>query len=80
MVGGVDNPSNYGSFVSGNKSPLQAGRLSVPDPYETLAVPSTAVDPSNVSAQLRGGVQVVGLPLILARQPCCNPESMNGLK
>ncbi len=64
VSGGVDNQANYGSFTSGAKSPLRANRMGVPDPFETLPVPSTASDPTNVNTTLRGGVQVVSLPLV----------------
>jgi hypothetical protein len=64
VVGGVDSPSNYGNFSSGKKSPLRANRLAVPDPYQSLPVPTTVSDPAHVNAQLRGGVQVVALPLV----------------
>ncbi len=66
VSGGVDDPSNYGNFVAGKPSPLHANRLAVPDPLQSLPVPTTASDPANVSAQSRGGVQVVGVPLITA--------------
>jgi Flp pilus assembly protein TadG len=39
VVGGVDSPANYGNYVSGQDSPLKAGRLPVPDPFQSLAVP-----------------------------------------
>ncbi len=64
MVGGVDNPSNYGNFTSGQKSPLRANQLPVPDPFVNLPAPTVAVDPANVSATTYGGVQVTGVPLI----------------
>jgi hypothetical protein len=64
VVGGVDDPDNYGHFVSGEPSPLRANALAVPDPYRELPVPTTASDPNNVSATSRGGVLVTGLPLI----------------
>jgi hypothetical protein len=64
VAGGVDDPTNYGNYVAGKKSPLHAARLPVPDPFRSLAVPTTTSDPANVSAQVRGGVQVVGVPLI----------------
>lgn len=64
VVGGVDNPNAYGNFVIGDPSPLVAGRLAVPDPLLNLPVPTTASDPVNVNATLRGGVNIVGLPLL----------------
>jgi hypothetical protein len=64
VVGGVDNPDNYGHFTAGQSSPLRANRLPVPDPLESLPVPTTAY--SGVDATLRGGVRVVQLPLIFA--------------
>jgi hypothetical protein len=64
VAGGVDDPANYGSFDDGEASPLRANRLPVPDPYQSLPVPTSAADPDNVNTTLRGGVQVVSLPLI----------------
>lgn len=64
VAGGVDNQTNYGNVSAGQASPLRCGRLPVPDPYISLPVPSQASDSANVSAQSRGGVQVVGIPLI----------------
>jgi hypothetical protein len=64
VVGGVDEPSNYQNIAPAGPGPLQANRLPVPDPYRNLPVPTTQSDPTNVSAQLRGGVRVIGLPLI----------------
>ena len=64
VVGGVDDPDNYSSFPGGGSTPLQANRLPVADPYENLPAPTTTSDPDNVSATLRGGVTVAGLPLI----------------
>jgi Flp pilus assembly protein TadG len=64
VVGGVDNPQNYGNYTAGQPSPLQANRLPVPDPFATLPVPTTSADPVNVSATTYGGVQVTGVPLI----------------
>jgi Flp pilus assembly protein TadG len=64
VAGGVDNPDNYGNFASGESSPLRANRLPVPDPYESLPVPTTLSDPANVDPTLRGGVRVVQLPLL----------------
>jgi Flp pilus assembly protein TadG len=64
VVGGVDNPTNYQSYPSGGGSPLQANRVPVPDPYAELPPPTTSSDPGHVSTVLRGGVTVVGLPLL----------------
>jgi Flp pilus assembly protein TadG len=64
VVGGVDNPANYGNFTSGQASPLRANQLPVPDPYANLPAPTVAIDPVNVIATTYGGVQVTGLPLI----------------
>lgn len=66
VVGGVDNQSNYGNYTSGQASPLRANQLAVPDPFQSLPVPTTASDPTNVSATSYGGVQVIGLPLVSA--------------
>lgn len=64
VAGGVDLPSNYGSFVHGQRSPLRANRMAVPDPFRNTPVPTTASDPNNVKATLKGGVTVVALPLL----------------
>jgi hypothetical protein len=64
VAGGVDAPSNYENFQAGQRSPLQANRLPVPDPYAGLPAPTTSTDPTNVSPVLRGGVTVAGVPLI----------------
>jgi len=63
VSGGVDNQANYGNYKSGASSPLLANQLPVPDPFETLPVPSTASDPVNVNTTLRGSAQVISLPL-----------------
>jgi Flp pilus assembly protein TadG len=62
VVGGVDDEANYSDFVSGQPSPLTANRLPVPDPLASLPVPSSGTP--GVDTTLRGGVRVVGLPLI----------------
>ncbi len=64
VVGGVDNQQNYGNIQAGKKSPLQANKLSVPDPLRNLPVPTVDVDPINVSAQEWGTAQVLSLPLL----------------
>jgi hypothetical protein len=64
VVGGVDNPHNYGPSVSGAPEPLRAGRLPVPDPYRDLPAPTITADPVNVHSAVYGGVTVAGLPLI----------------
>ncbi len=64
VVGGVDSRSNYGPFASGGSAPLACNRLPVPDPFSSLAVPTTSADATNVVNINRGGVTVVGLPLI----------------
>jgi len=63
VVGGVDNPSNYGNVTLGKASPLQAKKLPVPDPLLALSVPTVAADPANVRADYYGGVSVVLPPL-----------------
>jgi len=63
VVGGVDDPRNYGNFAAGSSSPLRAGSLPVPDPLRNLPVPTTAADPTNVNSTNRGGVRIIGLPL-----------------
>ncbi|MEX2287982.1 MAG: pilus assembly protein TadG-related protein [Planctomycetaceae bacterium] len=67
VVGGVDDPKNYGHFTAGKSSPLTANSLPVPDPLANLPVPTTSVDPTNVVATSYGGVQVIGLPLLPPR-------------
>lgn len=64
VTGGVDNEKYYGNYQSGQKSPLRANRKPVPDPYAALPVPTTSVDPNHVSGAVKGGVAVIGLPLI----------------
>lgn len=64
VSGGVDDPVHYRSYPSGGTSPLKANRLPTPDPFADLPAPSTASDGTNVNATLRGGVRVVGLPII----------------
>jgi hypothetical protein len=61
VVGGVDNQSYYAHYVSGNPSPLAAGRLAVPDPARTLPVPTTAADAAVVNIN-RGSVLIADLP------------------
>jgi hypothetical protein len=60
VVGGVDNPSYYAHYVSGQSSPLAAGKLPVPDPLADLPAPTVDVDPLNVVDVDRGGVRVTG--------------------
>jgi Flp pilus assembly protein TadG len=62
VVGGVDNPNNYGNTQSGEPSPLRANRLPVLDPLIDLPVPTVSADPANVKTSTFGGVAVVGLP------------------
>lgn len=63
VSGGVDDPDAYGSFVIGESSPLQTGKLAVSDPFSTLPVPTMSADPAHVSPVPRGGVRVAGLPI-----------------
>jgi hypothetical protein len=70
VVGGVDNPANYGSVTAGKSSPLQANKLPVADPWIDLPVPTTSIDPINVSDTDYGGVQVTLLPV---QQKTLNP-------
>jgi Flp pilus assembly protein TadG len=63
VVGGVDNPQYYGHVTAGRKSPLLCGKLPVNDPLAGLPAPTVSVDPANVVATNRGGVQVATLPL-----------------
>jgi len=62
--GGVDHVQNYSAMDPANESPLKTDRLPVPDPFGPLPPPSIASDPTNVATVDRGGVTVVGLPLI----------------
>jgi hypothetical protein len=64
VVGGVDDPNNYGPLVSGDPSPLKTGRLPVADPFKDLPVPTIAVDSSNVSDTTYGSRTIIGLPLV----------------
>jgi hypothetical protein len=64
VVGGVDNPAHYAALSSDDPSPLQAGMLPVPDPFEDLPVPTLQADPNNVTSNSHGGKTVLGLPLI----------------
>jgi hypothetical protein len=64
VVGGVDNPKYYSSYVAGQSSPLRCNMLPVPDPYAGVPSPTVSSDPTNVVAIDRGGVNVVGIPLI----------------
>ncbi|MBX3444920.1 MAG: hypothetical protein KF774_21145 [Planctomyces sp.] len=65
VVGGVDNPNCYRGLNQNDPSPLQANRRPVRDPYRNLPAPTTASDPTNVSAVVRGGhLTIIGIPLI----------------
>lgn len=64
VTGGVGDPENFGNLDSNEPSPLSANRLPVPDPFESLPVPTVSSDPSNVSDFNYGGVNVVSLPII----------------
>jgi hypothetical protein len=63
VAGGVDDPANYQNFEEAERSPLQANRLPVPDPFDDLPVPSEANDATNVkpTAHDPGHVVVVSL-------------------
>jgi Flp pilus assembly protein TadG len=63
VVGGVDDPDNYGSIQSGEPSPLKANRRPVPDPYADLPAPTLSADSTNVVSTEYGGVTVLTLPL-----------------
>ncbi|HXY33717.1 MAG TPA: pilus assembly protein TadG-related protein [Planctomycetaceae bacterium] len=67
VVGGVDNPHNFGSITPGQPSPLRCNALPVPDPFSSVPAPTTAADSKNVVATNYGGVSVVGLPLLPAK-------------
>ena len=64
VVGGVDNPHNYGGLTPGQPSPLRCDMLAVTDPYGSVPAPTTSVDPKNVVATNYGGVSIVALPLL----------------
>jgi Flp pilus assembly protein TadG len=66
VVGGVDNPQNFGSITPGQRSPLICNALPVPDPFSSVPAPTTAADSKNVVATNYGGVTVIGLPLLPA--------------
>ncbi|TWU17443.1 hypothetical protein Pla52o_52470 [Novipirellula galeiformis] len=57
VVGGVDSPIHYRA-LDGSPTALRANRFPIRDPYDDLPTPPVASGPS------RGGVTVVGLPLI----------------
>jgi hypothetical protein len=65
VVGGVDDESNFGPYLSGESEPLRANRLPVPDPFADLGAPTTSSLPGQVDTTNRGGVRVVSIPLIL---------------
>jgi Putative Flp pilus-assembly TadE/G-like len=67
VVGGVDNPHNFGSITAGQPTPLRCNALPVPDPYRSVPAPTTAADPVNVVNTQYGGVTVIGLPLLPAK-------------
>jgi Flp pilus assembly protein TadG len=67
VVGGVDNPHNFGSITSGQPSPLRCNALPVPDPFASVPAPTTSVDSKNVVGTTYGGVTVIGLPLLPAK-------------
>ena len=60
VVGGVDNPSYYAHYTSGQPNPLAAGKLPVPDPLAGLPAPTVDADPVNVVDVDRGSVRVTG--------------------
>jgi hypothetical protein len=64
VVGGVDDPQNYGAFEADEPSPLRANRLPIPDPLRSLPVPTYAADPLNVFGEEHGAVSVISLPLL----------------
>jgi len=64
VVGGVDNPNNYGSYDGDDEGVLRANRRAVEDPLLELPAPTLGADPANVSAVDRGGVSVINLPIL----------------
>lgn len=64
VVGGIDDPDNYGPFTAGDPSPVRANSRPVPDPFAGLPAPTIASDPVNVSGVLRGGVRIADIPFI----------------
>jgi len=67
VVGGVDNPHNFGSINAGQPSPLRCNALPVPDPFSGVPAPTMAADSKNVVGTTYGGVTVIGLPLLPAK-------------
>lgn len=61
VAGGVDYVDNYAHFEDGEASPLDANRLPIADPFETLEIPSITSDPDNVDPTEYGGVTVLNL-------------------
>lgn len=59
VAGGVDKPSNYGSYATGRPSPLRANKLPVPDPFLSLPVPTIGVDPAHVRSSEHGGIDIL---------------------
>lgn len=55
---------NYVSITAQSSPVLQAGRLTTPDPFEDLPVPSMASDPANVSKTNYSGKTIISLPLV----------------
>lgn len=64
VVGGVDNPANYGHLDGSNTPILRANQRPVPDPLLDLPAPTLTSDPNNVAATEFGHVEVVSLPLL----------------
>lgn len=63
VVGGVDDPDNYGPLQDGDESPLQANRLPVPDPLESLPPPSALSDADNVATTIHDPADAVRIAL-----------------
>lgn len=62
VVGGVDNPLNYGT-LGGGPSCLKCNRFPSPDPFAKLSPPTLGATPQT-SATSHGGKTVIGLPLL----------------
>lgn len=64
IVGGVSNYKHFGTLDPSASTPFKANRLPVPDPLKDLQPPTISLDPTNVSATMRGGRTIIGIPII----------------
>jgi hypothetical protein len=63
VVGGVDDRDFYTAFANGDKGPLQANRLPVPDPYAGVSAPSTTSAGALVSTTVQSPAHCVRIAL-----------------